>query len=141
MDIQKLMEQAQMMQQNLGKIEEELNATIYEGVSGSDEGVKVKVNGANEVQEVLISEELMNYFGEHADDRKYWKENFRDFAFYIRLGLNYNKDDDYIQPEFLQERAAACYAGYLNSNRLFQFKKKHRILETLLYLRMKICGY
>ena len=54
------MEQAQAMQQNLGKIQEELNATIYEGVSGSDEGVKVKVNGANEVQEVLISEELMN---------------------------------------------------------------------------------
>ena len=65
MDIQKLMEQAQAMQQNLGKIQEELNATIYEGVSGSDEGVKVKVNGANEVQEVLISEELMN-----PDDRE-----------------------------------------------------------------------
>ena len=60
MDIQKLMEQAQMMQQNLGKIEEELRETIYEGSSGSDESVKVKINGANEVQEVLIKEEMMN---------------------------------------------------------------------------------
>lgn len=88
-----------------------------------------------------ISEELMGFFGEQADDRRYWKENFRDFEFYIRLGLNYNKDDNYVQPEFLQKKAASCYAGYLNSSRLFHFKKKHRVLETILYLRMKICGY
>ena len=65
MDLQKLMEQAQMMRENLGRIEEELNETIYEGVSGSDESVKVKINGANEVQEVLIAEEMMN-----PDDRE-----------------------------------------------------------------------
>ena len=34
MDIQKLMEQARQMQDNLGKIEEELNATEYEGKAG-----------------------------------------------------------------------------------------------------------
>ena len=51
MDIQKLMEQARQMQDNLGKIEEELNATEYEGKAGGN-GVKVVVNGRNEVQSV-----------------------------------------------------------------------------------------
>ena len=48
MDIQKLMEQARQMQDNLGRIEEELNATEYEGKAGGN-GVKVVVNGRNEV--------------------------------------------------------------------------------------------
>ena len=60
MDIQKLMEQAKMMQDNLGKIQEELEETIYEGSTGGSEGVSVKINGRNEVQEVIISDDLMN---------------------------------------------------------------------------------
>lgn len=60
MDLQKLMQQAQQMQRELGKIEEELNATIYEGSSGGSDGVAVKVNGKNEVQEVVIPDELMD---------------------------------------------------------------------------------
>ena len=52
MDIQKLMEQARQMQDNLGKIEEELNATEYEGKAGG--------NGRNEVQSVEIADDLMS---------------------------------------------------------------------------------
>ena len=59
MDIQKLMEQARQMQDNLGKIEEELNATEYEGKAGGN-GVKVVVNGRNEVQSVEIADDLMS---------------------------------------------------------------------------------
>ncbi len=62
MDLQKLMEQAQKMQQNLSNIEEELNETVYEGTS---QGVTVKINGRHEMQEIVIPEELMN-----ADDRE-----------------------------------------------------------------------
>ena len=58
MDIQKLMEQARQMQDNLGRIEEELNATKYEGKAGGN-GVKVVVNGRNEVQSVEIADDLM----------------------------------------------------------------------------------
>ena len=58
MDIQKLMEQARQMQDNLGRIEEELNATEYEGKAGGN-GVKVVVNGRNEVQSVEIADDLM----------------------------------------------------------------------------------
>ena len=58
MDIQKLMEQARQMQDNLGRIEEELNATGYEGKAGGN-GVKVVVNGRNEVQSVEIADDLM----------------------------------------------------------------------------------
>lgn len=59
MDIQKLMEQARQMQDNLGKIEEELNTTEYEGKVGGN-GVKVVVNGRNEVQSVEIADDLMS---------------------------------------------------------------------------------
>ena len=59
MDIQKLMEQARQMQDNLGKIEEELNATEHEGKAGGN-GVKVVVNGRNEVQSVEIADDLMS---------------------------------------------------------------------------------
>ena len=65
MDIQKLLEQAKKMQQDLGTIEEELSMTVYKGESGGKDGVIVKVNGKNEAQEVIISEQLMN-----PDDRE-----------------------------------------------------------------------
>ena len=65
MDIQKLLEQAQKMQKDLGNIEEELSLTVYKGTSGGSNGVIVKVNGRYEAQEVIIPEELMN-----PDDRE-----------------------------------------------------------------------
>ena len=60
MDLQRLMQQAQQMQRKIAKIEEELDATIYEGATGGSEGVSVKVRGKNEIQEITISDELMD---------------------------------------------------------------------------------
>lgn len=65
MDIQKLMQQAQKMQSDLTKIQEELDQTEYTGNSGGSSGVSVTVNGRNEVQSVNIAEELMS-----ADNRE-----------------------------------------------------------------------
>ena len=59
MDLSKLMEQAQKMQNDLANIENELAETIYEGNSGGEEGVTVRLNGKNEMQEVIIADELM----------------------------------------------------------------------------------
>ena len=42
MDFGKLMEQASRMQESLGRLEDELNATVYEG---SSNGLTVKING------------------------------------------------------------------------------------------------
>lgn len=58
MDISKLMEQAQKMQQELGRMQDELKATVYEGIAGGSEGVTIRMNGDNEVEEVIISDEL-----------------------------------------------------------------------------------
>ena len=66
MDLQKLMEQAQKMQEELGVMEQELGDTVYIGKSGGSEGVIVKINGRNEAQEVIIPKELM----ENDDDRE-----------------------------------------------------------------------
>ena len=60
MDLEKLMREAQKMQESLNEIDNELAETIYEGNSGGESGVIVKVNGRNEVQEVLINDDLMN---------------------------------------------------------------------------------
>lgn len=59
MDLQKLMQQAQAMQRKMGKIEEELNATVYDGNNGGEAGVSVKVTGKFEVVEVNIGEDLL----------------------------------------------------------------------------------
>lgn len=56
MDMKRLMQQAQAMQRKIGKIEQELNETEYEG---SNNGVTVKVNGAMEVVGISIDEELL----------------------------------------------------------------------------------
>ncbi|MCR5795424.1 MAG: YbaB/EbfC family nucleoid-associated protein [Solobacterium sp.] len=58
MDISKLMEQAQKMQQELGKMQDELKATVYLGKAGGSEGVTIRMNGDYEVEEVIISDEL-----------------------------------------------------------------------------------
>lgn len=65
MDIQKILEQAKKMQEDLGTVEEELSMTVYKGSSGGENGVIVKVNGRYEAQEVMIAEDLMN-----PDDRE-----------------------------------------------------------------------
>ncbi len=57
MDLQKLMQQAQMMQKKLEKTQEQLEATEY---TGSSNGVEVKMNGKNEVLEISIPDDLMN---------------------------------------------------------------------------------
>lgn len=56
MDMQRLLQQANQMQRKLKKIEEELDATLYEG---KNNGVEVTVNGKNEVTEVKIDPELL----------------------------------------------------------------------------------
>lgn len=58
MDLNKLMQQAQKMQKDLGRIEEELNTTVYTGYAAGDL-VTVKMTGAHEVTEVNITEEAM----------------------------------------------------------------------------------
>ncbi len=59
MDFSKLMEQAQMMQKQMGKLEEQLNNTIYEGNNGGKSGVTIKINGTYAVEEVEIGEDLL----------------------------------------------------------------------------------
>ena len=56
MDFGKLMEQASRMQESLGRLEDELNATVYEG---SSNGLTVKINGKMECQEIHIPEEII----------------------------------------------------------------------------------
>ena len=57
MDFGKLMEQASRMQESLGRLEDELNATVYEG---SSNGLTVKINGKMECLEIHIPEEMMD---------------------------------------------------------------------------------
>ena len=57
MDLQKLLEQAQAMQSSLSSVETQLKDTIYEG---SSNGVKIVMNGENELQEISIPDDLMD---------------------------------------------------------------------------------
>ena len=59
MNIQGLLKQAQQMQANVGRVEKELAASIYQGSAGG-EAVKVEVNGAYEVKSVEVKDELLN---------------------------------------------------------------------------------
>ncbi|NLH63559.1 MAG: YbaB/EbfC family nucleoid-associated protein [Erysipelotrichaceae bacterium] len=56
MDLNALMQQAKQMQEDLKKTQTELGNKIYEG---SSNGLVIKMNGKNEVQEVNIPQELM----------------------------------------------------------------------------------
>ncbi|NLC97023.1 MAG: YbaB/EbfC family nucleoid-associated protein [Erysipelotrichaceae bacterium] len=58
MDIQKLMQQAEQMQSQLGKVEEELAKSEYIGTAGGD-GVKIVLKGNNIVESVEIDSELL----------------------------------------------------------------------------------
>ena len=57
MDLQKLLEQAQAMQASLSSVETQLKDTMYEGFSN---GVKIVMNGENEVQKISIPDDLMD---------------------------------------------------------------------------------
>lgn len=59
MDLSRLMQQAQQMQRELGKIEDELNSTIYEGNNGGKDGVTIRINGTYAVEEVIVGEDLL----------------------------------------------------------------------------------
>ncbi len=80
MDLQKLMQQAQAMQKQIGKIEEELDCTVYEGNNGGENGVTAKVNGKNEVIEINICDELL------------LKENKEELQDMIMLAVNEAQD-------------------------------------------------
>ena len=59
MDINKLMQQAQAVQKQLEKANEQINATEFEG-SASNGLVKVVVNGENKVLSVSIDPSISN---------------------------------------------------------------------------------
>ena len=59
MDINKLMQQAQAMQKELEKANEQINATEFEG-SASNGLVKVTINGENKVLAVTIDPSILN---------------------------------------------------------------------------------
>ena len=48
------------MQREVNKVQKELDEKVYEGNSGGQEGVTVKVSGKNEVQEIIIADALMD---------------------------------------------------------------------------------
>jgi DNA-binding YbaB/EbfC family protein len=56
MDLNKLMQQAQQMQNQLSKVEKDLENTEY---TGESQGVSVKINGKYEAQSVVISKDLI----------------------------------------------------------------------------------
>ena len=59
MDINKLLAQAQKMEKELKKSQEELEAALFEG-SASNGLVKITLKGNNEVVEVHIDESILN---------------------------------------------------------------------------------
>ena len=59
MDLSRLMQQAQQMQRQISQVENELNATIYEGNNGGKDGVTIKINGTYAVEEVIVGEDLL----------------------------------------------------------------------------------
>ena len=58
-NMQKLMKQAQKMQQDMAKIQEELRNTEVEGVSGGGM-VKVVANGGSEILSIAIDPEIID---------------------------------------------------------------------------------
>lgn len=59
MDLSRLMQQAQQMQRQISQVENELNATIYEGNNGGKDGVTIRINGTYAVEEVIVGEDLL----------------------------------------------------------------------------------
>lgn len=59
MNINKLMKQAQKMQQEMAKAQEELNTSTFESTSGGGM-VNVQVNGAKQVLDITIKPEAVD---------------------------------------------------------------------------------
>ena len=59
MNIQHLLKQAQQMQNQIGKVEKEIEATEYTATAGGD-AVKVTLTGTMEVTGIEISAELLS---------------------------------------------------------------------------------
>ena len=59
MDFNKLLEQAQQMQKDLERMNEEMNAALFEG-SASNGLVKVTISGDNEVKEVFLDSSVVD---------------------------------------------------------------------------------
>lgn len=59
MNIQHLLKQAQQMQNQIGKVEKEIEATEYTATAGGD-AVKVTLTGKMEVTGIEISEDLLS---------------------------------------------------------------------------------
>ena len=57
-DLQKMMQQAQQMQKQMGKIQDELANEIVEGTAGSY--VKVTMNGHRELKSLTIAPEVVD---------------------------------------------------------------------------------
>ncbi|WP_108774597.1 YbaB/EbfC family nucleoid-associated protein [Lactimicrobium massiliense] len=58
MDFNSILQQAQMMKDNLGKLSEELDERTYTGNNGGKDGATIVINGRYEVQSVTIGEDL-----------------------------------------------------------------------------------
>lgn len=59
MDFNKLLEQAQQMQKDLERMNEEMNAALFEG-SASNGLVKITISGDNEVKEVFLDPSVVD---------------------------------------------------------------------------------
>lgn len=59
MDLNKMLQQAQAMQKNMGKVQKELEETVYEG-SASNNLVTAKVKGSFEVVEINVDQSIID---------------------------------------------------------------------------------
>lgn len=75
MNMQALLKQAQKMQQELGKVESELNDKIYTSSMGGG-AVKVEVKGSTSVESISIDESLLE------------KDNKEDLEEMLKSALN-----------------------------------------------------
>ena len=66
-NMQKLMKQAQKMQQDMARVQEELRNTEVEGVSGGGM-VKVVANGSSEILSISIDPEIIDPDAEMLED-------------------------------------------------------------------------
>lgn len=57
MNFQDIMKQAQKMQEDMGRIEEEINNTVYTGTAGG--AIKVEIDGSYNVNTIDISADII----------------------------------------------------------------------------------
>lgn len=75
MNMQGLLKQAQKMQKELTKVEDELKETIYDSTMGGG-AIKVSVNGTMEIDSIIIDESIIE------------KENKEDLEEMIKSAVN-----------------------------------------------------